>query len=167
MTTVESQWCHRPCRCPPQARDAFPDPTTPSSSPILCHSWAHDAIDSCRPPARNDIVLLEPTTSLFPWCPRARNTVEPVSSFHPQRCRPPQAQNATLYIFLCHFGPTNPDFDMLVCYIATLFWCTTLSHWFDMLHCFCSATLLWHATFPRCFDMLHCFCSAALLWYAI
>jgi hypothetical protein len=39
-----------------------------------------------------------------------------------QQHRPPQARNDALYIFLCHFGPTNPDFDML--------------------HCFCSGALL-------------------------
>jgi hypothetical protein len=38
---------------------------------------------------------------------------------------PPQARKATLYIFLCHFGPINPNFDMLHYHIA-----------FVLLHCF-------------------------------
>jgi hypothetical protein len=64
-------------------------------------------------------------------------------SVTPQHHHPPRARNTTLYIFLCYFGPTNPEFDMLhyhialICYIAFV-----LLHCFDMLHFFCSAALL-------------------------
>jgi hypothetical protein len=81
-------------------------------------------------------------------------------------------------IFFCHFGPTNPNFDMLhchialICYIAILLWYATL-----LLFCYISlmfyiATLLSYASLPltchialicyiafdilHCFDMLHC-----------
>jgi hypothetical protein len=62
----------------------------------------------------------EPTMSI------ARNTVDPTPSLSPQLHRPPHDRKAALYIFICHFGPTNLDFDMqhchiaLICYIATL-----------------------------------------------
>jgi hypothetical protein len=120
--------------------------------------------------------------------PKARNTIEPVPSFSPQCRCPPQARKATiLYIFLCHFWPTNLNFDMLHCHIAlkcyisfVLLHCFdmlhyhialicyiafNMSHCFDMLHCFCFVVLLRYATLPHCFDMLHC--HIALICYTL
>jgi hypothetical protein len=66
-----------------------------------------------------------PSSSLSPRRPRAHDIVEPTLSLSPQRRRPPQTSKAIiLYIFLCHFGPTNPDFDMLHYHIALI--CTLL-----------------------------------------
>jgi hypothetical protein len=94
-------------RRPPRARDA-----------VHPHcSQAHDAVDPCHPWACSTVVLPEPAKPSLPRCPRAHDTVEPAPSLIPQWHHPPQACKATLYIFLCHFGPTNPD---LICYIATL-----------------------------------------------
>jgi hypothetical protein len=151
-------------------------------------SWADDAVDLRCPRARSAIVLPDPTTS------KACDAIEPASSLSRQCCCPPQARKATLYILLCHFGPTNPDFDMLHWHIALIWYIAfvllhcfdvlhchialicyiafNMSYCFDMLHCFWYVTLLWYAimlwyaTLPHCFDMLHCFCSATLLWCA-
>jgi hypothetical protein len=99
-------------------------------------------------------------TPSSPWCPRAHDIVEPTLSLSPQRRHPPQARKATLYIFLCHFGPTNPDFDILHCDITLTCYIA-----FVLLHCFCSAALLWYATLPHCFDILHC--HNALICYIV
>jgi hypothetical protein len=156
----------------------LPEPTT------LCtphHSRACDTVNPCYPQAPSAFVLPEPVTPSSPWCPRACDVVEPASSLSPQCRCPPWAHKATLYIFLCHFGPTNPNFDMLhchivlicyiafvllhchialICYIATLLWCTTL-----LLFC-CIAfivTLLWYATLPlTCCIALICYISTFL-----
>jgi hypothetical protein len=105
------------------------------------------------------------SSSPSPRRPRAHDTVEPVSSLNPQCCHPPQARKATiLYIFLCHFGPTNPDFDMLYCHIALICYIAfVLLHCFDVLHC--HITLICYIAFnmPHCFDMLHC--HIALIFY--
>jgi hypothetical protein len=86
------------------------------------------------------------------------------------QCHPlPQARNATLYIFLCHFGPTNPNFDMLhchialICCIATLLLYATLPHCFDMLHCHIAFICYIAFNMSHCFDMLHC--HIALMYY--
>jgi hypothetical protein len=155
-------------RCPPRAHDIV----HPVAFPSPWHRW--------------------PMLSLGPQrhCPpRAHDAIKPMPSLSMQHRRPPQARNGTiLYILLCHFWPTNPDFDMLHCFCsAALFWCATLPHcfgmlhclqniallyydtlphYFDMLHCFWYAALLWYATLPHCFHMLQCFCSATLFWYA-
>jgi hypothetical protein len=100
------------------------------------------------------------------WPPWARDAVQPVTSLSLWRYRPMPSpgwhRKATLYIFLCHFGPTNPDCHIaLICYIATslryaaLLWYATLPHCFDMLCCHWYVAFLWCATLPHCFDMLH------------
>jgi hypothetical protein len=71
---------------------------------------------------RSAVILPEPTMPSNPRRPWARNVV-----VLPKPAR-------LCIFFLCYFGPTNPDFDML--------------------HCFCSAALLWCATLPHCFDIL-------------
>jgi hypothetical protein len=128
------------CRHLPRPEPVTPSTTQASSPSLRCHSQAcntvvlpelmtmctprrsraHDAINPCRPWAHNAAVLPEPVMSSSLRCPRACDTIKPMSSLSPQRCRPPQACNATLYIFLCHFGPTNPDFNMLHCHIALI-----------------------------------------------
>jgi hypothetical protein len=172
---------------------AVPKPTTPFLSPQQCrppgahdtvhphHSRAYDTVNPCYLQAPSAVVLPEPVTPSSPWCPRAYDTVEPASSLSPQCRCPPWAHKATLYIFLCHFGPTNPNFDMLhchivlicyiafvllhchialICYIATLLWYTTL-----LLFC-CIAlivTLLWYDTLPlTCCIALICYISTFL-----
>jgi hypothetical protein len=77
-------------------------------------SRAHDADDPRRTQAHSVVVLPEPATS------RARDVVDLVPSLSLQRRRPPQARKATMYIFLCHFGPINLDFDMLHCHVALI-----------------------------------------------
>jgi hypothetical protein len=141
---------------------------TRSSSPSLRCCRPHVILDPRCPRARNVVILREPATS------RALDIVEPMLSLSWQHHCPPQARKDTLNIFLCHFGPTNPDFDVLhchislicyialtcrialICYIATLLWYATLPHFFDIPHCFYSAALLWCATLPHCFDVLYC-----------
>jgi hypothetical protein len=138
---------------------------------MLCtprRSWARNIVDTHHhPPWACDIII----------------SVTSLSSQHRQThavvLRKPARLNC---IFFCHFGPTNPNFDMLhrhialICYIALnmshcfdmlhYFWYAALPHCFDMLHYFCSAALLWCATFPHCFDMLQCLERVTLLWYA-
>jgi hypothetical protein len=97
---------------------------------MLCtsrHSRARDTVNPHCPQDRSAVVLPKPVTS------RARNGIDPASSLSPQSRHPPQARKATMYIFLCHFGPTNPDFDMLHCHIALI--------WYIALMCYI-ATLL-------------------------
>jgi hypothetical protein len=149
------------------------------------HSRAHDAVNPCHPRAYSTVILAERVTPSSPRHPRAHDAIKPMLSLSPQRCCPHQAHKATiLYIFLCHFGPTNPDFDMLhshialICYIAFV-----LLHCFDVLHC--HITLICYIAFnmSHCFDVLHCHIAlicyitlicyiatllsyATLLWYA-
>jgi hypothetical protein len=105
----------------------LPEPT------MLCtprRSRARDANDPRPPQVHSAIVLPDPVMS------RARNVVVPVPFLSPQCRRPPLARKATLYIFLYHFGPTNPDFDMLHCHIALICYIAfVLLHCFDTLHC--------------------------------
>jgi hypothetical protein len=180
--------CPFTCRHLPRPKSVMPSTTqVPSPSPrrhsrahnnvvlpepvmmcTLCRSQASDTIDPRCPRACNAIVLPEPAMSSSPWRPRAHNAIDPTLSLGLQCCHPPEAHNATLYIFLCHFGLTNPDFDMLYCHIALICYIA-----FVLLHCFdVLATLLWYATLPltcriglicyiafdmmHCFDMLHC-----------
>jgi hypothetical protein len=118
-------WLCRPCRRHPQAYDAIHEPATMLSSSLWC------------------------PRAVIAMTPRACDVVKPTSCLSPQHHRPPQARKATLYIFLCHFGPTNPDFDILHCLCsAALLWCATLPHFLDMLHCLYNMS--------HCFDMLHC-----------
>jgi hypothetical protein len=122
---------------------------------MLCtshHSRAHDADDLRHPWAHNIVVLPDPMTF------RAHDAIKPVVSLSPQRRRPPQARKATLYIFLCHFGPTNPDFDTLHCHIALICYIAfVLLQCFDVLYC--HIALIYYIAFnmSHCFDMLHCF----------
>jgi hypothetical protein len=161
-----------PWRCPPGAipepvlpsTRAVPEPTTPSSSlSPRCHC-PHD--------------VLEVTTPSNPCRPWARNAVV---------LPKPARQHCN---FFCHFGPTNPDFDMLHCHIALIWYIVfVLLHYFDVIHC--HIALICYITFnmSHCFDMLHChialiccitfdmlhchidlmlhcFCSTALFLYA-
>jgi hypothetical protein len=122
---------------------------------------------SCAPRERHTLLC-----KLIQRCsngPRSCGTIEPVPYLSSQRHRPPRAHKVTLYIFLCSFGPTNPDFDMLHCHIAlisciafVLLQCFDVLQWHIALICYI-ATLLWYAT-------LLLFCNIALiailLWYA-
>jgi hypothetical protein len=148
------------------APHTVPKPMMPST---LCHACA-----------RNAIVLCEPTRPSSPWRyrsravpepvmpslrhPRACDTINPTSSMTLQHHRPPRACNATLYIFLCDFGPTNHKFDMLHCHIA-LICCIAfvLLHCFNMLHCHIALMCYISFVLLHCFDMLHC--HIALICY--
>jgi hypothetical protein len=174
-----SQRRHRPRRHRPQAHDTVPKPTTTSSSPSPQHC-APDAIP--EPAISLTHAIPWPTASSSPRRPRVCDAVKPTPS-NPHR--PPQARKATLYIFVCHCGPTNPDFHMLhyhialICYIAFV-----LLHYFDVLHChialicyiafnmshcfdilYCHIALICYIAFDmlHCFNMLHYFCSVVLL----
>jgi hypothetical protein len=100
-----------------------------------------------------------------PQRPRAYDAIEPAPSLSPQCRRPPRARKATvLYIFLCYFGPTNPDFDMLHCHIAFICYITfILLHCFDVLHCHIALICYIAFNMLHCFDMLHC--HIALICY--
>jgi hypothetical protein len=120
-----------PQRCRPCA---IPEPTMPST---LRRPWPHNIVilpkpvmpSSLRcPQARNIIVLPSPRCRHSHDVPESAMLSSSSSPHHPR------ARNATLYIFLCHFGHTNLEFDMLHCDIALM--CYTL------LHCFCFAALL-------------------------
>jgi hypothetical protein len=131
--------CRRRQRGPhPQARDTVLEPTTTSSSSSLRHCAPHAVPEPVTSTTlvvpgrvRNAVLLPEPATS------RACDAVELTSSLSLQRRSPPQAHKATLYSFLCHFGPTNLDFDMLHYHIALIcyIYAFVLLHCFDMLHC--------------------------------
>jgi hypothetical protein len=184
---------YAPPSSPTRAGDAvdhaglIPKPAMPFPSPQQHRPpWAHDVVHPVpflslwrryphRPQARSAIVLAKLMTS------EAHDAIEPAPSPSPQFRHLHQARKATLYIFLCHFGPTNPDFHMIHCHIAlisyiafillhcfdvlhchtALIYCIAfnMSHCFDILHCFWYVVLLWYATLPHCFDMLHCHIS--------
>jgi hypothetical protein len=135
----------------PQARDTIPEPTTTSSSLSLLRCAPHTVPKLTTPMTHTVPRPVAPSSS-----PNLRR-LEPAMLSNPH-CRPPQAHKATLYIFLCHFGPTNPDFDMLhyhialICYIAFI-----LLHCFDVIHC--HIALIYYSAFNilHYFDMLHCF----------
>jgi hypothetical protein len=136
--------------------------------PVTLCTWrcsrARDAIDPCRPRACSTVVLPKPMMPLSPRCPISHNTVEPAPSLSPQRRRPPQARKAILYIFLCHFGPTNFDFDMLHCHVASICYIAfVLLHFFDVLHCHIALICYIAFNMSHCFDMLHC--HIALICY--
>jgi hypothetical protein len=180
---------HQPRSRRPQAHDVILEPTTTLSSPS---PWccAPDAVSEPATPSTHTV--LGPSvslSSLSPRRPRAHDAVKLMPSLSPLRHHSPQARKATiLYIFLCHFGPTNPDFDMLHCHIALICYIAfVLLHYYDvlhchialichitfnMLHCFdllhCHIALICYIAFDmlHCFDILHCFCFVALLWYA-
>jgi hypothetical protein len=131
------------------------------------HFWAHDAVDLCHPWAHSVVVLAMPMMPSSLWCLRACDAVKPVPSLSPQHCHPPRARKATLYIFLCHFGPTNLDFDMLYCHIALICYIAfVLLHCFDVLNCHIALICYIAFNMLHCFHMLDCFWFAALLWYA-
>jgi hypothetical protein len=120
-------------------------------------SQAHDTVDPRHSRVRSAVILPEPVMLSSPRCRRAHDAIEPASSLSPQRQRLPQARKATIfYIFLCHFGPRNPDFDMLhchnalICYNAfVLLHCFAVLHYHIALICYVAFVLL------HCFDMLH------------
>jgi glycosyltransferase involved in cell wall biosynthesis len=121
-----------PRSCAPHA---IPEPATPSTCVV-----PRPVASSSSPSLRR---------------PRACHTVELAPSLSPQHRRPSRARKAILYIFLCHFRPTNPDFDMLYCHIAFV-----LLHYFDVLHC--HIALICYIAFL----LLHCFdCHIALIRY--
>jgi hypothetical protein len=151
-----SPWFHRPRMRHPHARDAVPEHTTTSSTPSP-RRYAPHAI----PRACSAIILHEPAT--YKVC----DAVKPAPSLSSQCCHPPQAYKATLYIFHCHFGPMNPDFDMLHCHITLICYIAfVLLHFFDVLHCHIALICYIACNKSHCFDMLHCFWYVALLWYA-
>jgi hypothetical protein len=154
-----SPWCHHPC--------TIPGTTTPSSSPS---PWCQ------RPHTIPGPARLLSTLSTWCRCPSARDAVIPTPLSSPSlRCHRLHAipELATLssspspqcYIvyFPCHFGPTNPEIDMLHCHIALICYIA-----FFLLHCFymllCPIALTYYIDFVplHFFDML----IAALLWYA-
>jgi hypothetical protein len=131
-----SWWCHCPRRWSPQACGAIhlaPSPSPQHRRP----PQVHDAINPATSPSPRQHQLY------------AIPVLTTSSSSPSPRCRRPR--NATLYIFLCHYAPTNPKFDMphwhialicyivLICYTLLLFCCIALI-------CYI-ATLLWYVTF--------------------
>jgi hypothetical protein len=140
--------------------------TMPVPSPCLRrYSWACNnvvlpepvmpapGLQRCRPPRAHDVII--PATSQSPWCHWTCALPEPAT---PSSSMSP----ATLYVyfFLCHFEPTNPDFDMLHCHITLIYYIAfVLLHCFDMLHC--HIALICYML--HCFDMLHC--HIALICY--
>jgi hypothetical protein len=107
------------------------------------------------------------SSSLSPRRPRAHDVIEPTPSLSLQRRYPPQTRKATiLYIFPCHFGPTNPDFDMLHCHIALICYIAfVLLHCFDVLHCHIALICYIAFVLLHCFDMLRI--AILLLFYYI
>jgi hypothetical protein len=135
--------------------------------------WARDVIDLRSPWAHSTVILPEPAMLSSPRRPRACNAVEPASSLSPQRRCPPQACRATIfYIFLCHVGPTNPDFHMLHYHIALMCYIATL-HWYATLPLTCRIALICYIAILLSYATLHLICCiplmcyiATLLWYA-
>jgi hypothetical protein len=129
---------------------------------LSCMSPQRCALDAVLEPAMlSTCTVPRPivsSSSPNPQCPRARDVVEPVPSLSPQRHRPPQARKTIiLYIFLCYFGPTNLDFDMLHCHIALICYIAfVLLHCFDVLHCHIALICYIAFNMSHCFDMLHC-----------
>jgi hypothetical protein len=143
-------------QAPSQTCDAVPEPTTTSSSPSLRHC----ALDIIPEPAMSSThTIPEPAAPSSSASLRrchlrdVSDAIEHASSLSPQCHPPPQARKATLYIFLCHFEPTNPDFDMLHYHVALIFYIAfVLLHCFDVLHCHIIALICY---IP--FNMSHCF----------
>jgi hypothetical protein len=129
----------------PKASEAIPESVTTSSSPCQ-QCCAPDAVPEPMTPSTRSIpgpAVSSSSPSLRH--PRAHDTVEPTPSLNPQCRRPPQARKATLYIFLCHFGPTNPYFGILHCHITLICYIAFVQlNCFNVLHCH---TLLWYGTF--------------------
>jgi hypothetical protein len=138
----------------------LPELVTPFT---LCCPRAHNTIihpkpmtplTPCHPQARNIILLPEFATLSTPRCPQACSfavlTWQCVGSCSAW-CYG-QSAPSLLHIFLCHFGPTNLEFDMLHRHIALI--CYSLLHCFDMLY--------WHITMI-CYTLLRCFCSSTFL----
>jgi hypothetical protein len=162
------------CRHLPRLKPVMSSTTqAPSPSPRR-RSWACNnivlpeprrcALDIVPKPVmpltHSTVVLPEAAMSLSPWCPRARDAVEPAPSLSLQHRRPPQSRKATLYIFLCHFWPTNPDFDMLHCHIDLICYIAfVLLHCFNVLHCHIALICYIAFNMSQCFDMLHCHIS--------
>jgi hypothetical protein len=136
------------------ARDAI-DPV-PCPGPQLHHPlWARDTVIPVmlsilpRLWACNFIILPTPAMMSSLRHPRACDAMIPTSSMTLQHRHPPQARNATLCIFLCYFGPTNPEFDPQLWHATLLLFCCI-----DLI-CYI-ATLLWYGTFLL-------FCCIALI----
>jgi hypothetical protein len=130
------------------------------------YSWARDAINSAPFPSlwcRWPHAISKPATpssSSSLWRCHPYNVLESMTPLTPH-C--PWARNTTLYIFLCHFVPTNPKFDTLHCHIALICYIDfVLWRCFDMLYCHIAlicylAMLLWYAT--------HCYIAFVLLHF--
>jgi hypothetical protein len=159
-----SRWGRRPRWPCPQAHDADLEPATLSSS------WARDDVHHVPFPSPQ---CRWPTPSLGPqrchppraydvqssWCHRIRAILEPrmlSSSLSPQ---------GYIVYFLCHFGPTNHDFDMLHCHIYLICYIDfVLLHCFDVLYC--HIALICYIAFDMLhfFDMLHCHIAQWRKW---
>jgi hypothetical protein len=157
-----------PCRRSRQRSSLFmrrhllrPELVTPLTTHALSPSPWHHSL------ARN---VVHPAS--FP-IPRRR---PPAPSSGPQRHRPPRAHDVVIPMTSqsprCRWThaapkPTTPSsspspqgyivyFSLLFSAYKSWFWYATLSHCFDMLHCFCSGALFWCDTLAHCFDILHC-----------
>jgi hypothetical protein len=87
-----------------------------------------------------------PSSSSSPRCPSLR---------HCQTHVVPEPARLHCIIF-CHFGPTNPDFDMLHCHIALICYIAfVLPHCFDVLDCYITLICCIAFNMSHCFDMLH------------
>jgi hypothetical protein len=151
------------CRWPPRSPChlwVLPEASTPSSSPprSLCTIVPDHGRGPYAPPSS--------VTRVGATVDNAGLVPKPVTPFPSlQRHGPPWAWDTCNVVILPKSARLHCIFFfvilgiqilILVCYIATLLWSATLSHFFDMLHCFCSAPLLWCATLSHYFDMLHC-----------
>jgi hypothetical protein len=181
------------CRHHPRPKAVTPS-TTQAPSPSPWQSWPHTVLEPTTLSSSMSLWCCAPRTipeTMTPsslWHSRAGYVVvlpEHVTTSQSPRCYRPHtfpepsmlssAPSPQCYIvyFLCHFWPTNPEFDVLHCHIAFICYIAfVLLHCFDMLYC--HITLIWYIAFVLmyCFDMLnchialicykllHCFCSA-------
>jgi hypothetical protein len=108
----------------------LPEPATLCT---WCHSWAHDAVDPRHPWACSAVVLPEPTMPLNLRCPWSHNVVVLPKPARLQYC---------IFFFVI----LGLKILILIYYIATLLWYSTL-----LLFCYIAlmcyiATFLWYAT---------------------
>jgi hypothetical protein len=115
------------------------DPMTPSTCAILGTS----ATSSSR--------ACDAVVPAMPQSPRRRRTRAVPEPAMPSSSPNPQGYN--IVYFLCHFGPTNPDFDMLHCHIALICYISFVPlHCFDVLHC--HIALICYITFNMCISLI-------------
>jgi hypothetical protein len=146
------------------ASSTQPEPVVPSTT------HASSPSPQRRSRAQNNVILPEPVMLMAHAVPRSTVLPSSLSLRHPEPTTPsnlchPWVHNVVVLMkptrlhCIFFFAILGLQILILICYIATLLWYATLSHFFDMIHCFCSAALLWCATLSHCFDMLHCHIS--------